>query len=76
MEPHIPLIASTFVSHYREDETLTPETYAQAMDLIATLGAISPDLTPLGYALLSIRSDPPPQDNEVTIDLTSGEILP
>jgi predicted phosphodiesterase len=79
IEPYIPLIASAFVAHYQGDETLEPATYGDIMAFIGLLDLLdgtSDQLVPLGYALLSLFTDPPPGDNDVRIDLATGEILP
>jgi hypothetical protein len=76
IQPYLPLIGSTFVAHYRGDETLTDDALADILRFIGLLGGIHPDLVPLGQSLLSILTDPPPADNALKIDLQTGEILP
>jgi len=76
IEPYIPLIGSTFVDHYQGDETLAAGTYAEIRGFITLLQSISPELAPLGQSLLSLLSDPMPADNDLKIDLKTGEITP
>lgn len=79
IEPYIPLIASAFIAHYQGDETLADATTGEIMAFIGLLDMLDgpgDQLVPLGYALLSIFTDPPPADNAVRIDLATGEILP
>jgi len=57
-----PLFRNAFMSHYAGDEKISPEEQTK----VDVLGGISPQL---GGVLRSIRTDLPPADNKVHIDL-------
>jgi hypothetical protein len=67
-----PYMADAFIAHLEGDEQLTAEAAAFASDLLSSDDVFS---RVVGAAIEAVYTDPEPADNDLIIDLHSGEIL-
>jgi len=70
-----PAVTEGLVDHYVGDEPgLAGATPATQSTVYGLLGNSNPQLQQIGYAIASIFTDLPPADNNLTINLTAGEL--
>ncbi|MDA3843593.1 MAG: metallophosphoesterase [Candidatus Kapabacteria bacterium] len=68
-----PSISEAWLTHYKGDETTTPQLQG-LIDLL--MGSGDQTQQYLGTILISMLTDLPPQDNNIKINLTSGDVIP